>query len=236
MAQFKVLVARELRDLVMQYSALALMVVFSIILPVAAAWYVSTMGSTPAFSFQSLFDLVSIELCVFPSFVPMMLSSSSLAAEFENRTLMALLAAPVSDRVLLVSKVCGILLPSIFQPLASEIIYFISSRYLFGIQATFGFDFIAFLIFFASGYETLIVIVGFTLSARVRKARSAQQYGSLILLPLMLGSLLGMPYWIYSQGINAVDKFVVPSSLFVIMFSFLILPRIWNRFSLSEKV
>jgi len=152
---------------------------------------------------RSLVDWFGIFL-VMPVFVPILISSQSVAGEKERRTLEPLLASPVTAAELVIGKSLAALVPAVLitwlafgllcvavdvvaWPLAHELL--LPNR-----LWTFGVLFLAPLFaFFGNGVAVLI-------SARARDARMAQQLSGLVVLPLV-GLVAGQVAGVLSAGL-----------------------------------
>jgi len=213
MRHVRVLIKKELLDIARNKSALlpvALVTAISLALPFAIALIVpivtghhlgadadlvkvSRVAGTP----DTLTDDARVQLFLFEQFLTlflitpitgaMALAAHAIVGEKTGRTLEPLLASPITTAELLVAKVLGALLPTLAFSAAGLLIYFV----VIGLYAQPGvagsmFTWRTLLLTVAVGPLSALVALQLTVlvSSRVNDARTAQQFGVLIILPL----------------------------------------------------
>ncbi|MED5017220.1 ABC transporter permease [Paenibacillus chibensis] len=228
---------RELSGLGMQRAMAALMVVFGILLPIAASWYLGSSVSDDATAAEQVYmwRVVAVVMCFMPSFLPAALSATNLAGEFEMRTLVPLLATPVSNRSLFTGKMLSILLPAFAVVLLSQAVFYIGTYEVQGLPGGASWTFYAVLLTSSIAYYFLVVSIGFIIAVKVREIRNSQQYGALCMMPVMLGSMGGLGYSVVKFSMDSILYVTLPAGLLVLLAALMGLPKLWNRSRLAER-
>lgn len=213
MTRVRALVAKELLDLARNRAALVPVVIVTVVslaLPfsiavivpaltghrlgddadlvrvsAAAGWHpeLAADGQVQFFLFQQFLMLFLLT----PITGAMALAAHAVVGEKQSRTLEPLLATPITTLELLVAKVLGALMPTLVISLAGLLLYFMGIG-LFGVPGV-GHAMLS------ARTALLIVLVGpalalvslqaaIVISSRVNDARTAQQFGVLLVIPL----------------------------------------------------
>lgn len=117
----------------------------------------------------------------------MALAAHSIVGEKQARTLEPLLATPIGTIELLVAKVLGALLPTLVISLAGLVVYFLGIVFFAepGVVRAMATARTALLILVVGPAAALVSLqTAIVISSRVNDARTAQQFGTLIILPL----------------------------------------------------
>jgi ABC-type Na+ efflux pump permease subunit len=212
--QFRALVRKELLDLARNRAALvpvALVTLLALTLPFAIAVVVpavtgqrlgsdsdlarisEVMGDYPALSRDArvqlfLFQQFLLMFLLTPITGAMALAAHSVVGEKQARTLEPLLATPISTLHLLVGKVLGALLPTLAIALAGIALYFGGLALLAepGVLAAMANTRTAVLLLIVGPASALVALQGaIVISSRANDARTAQQFGVLIVIPVM---------------------------------------------------
>jgi ABC-2 type transport system permease protein len=211
--RIRTLVTKEFLDLARNRAALlpvVLVTVLSLVLPFGIAVVVPAMSgrglgddadlvkvSAVAGIHADLSDDGHVQLFLFQQFLmlflltpitgAMALAAHAIVGEKQARTLEPLLATPVTTYELLTAKVIGALAPTLAISLAGLAIYF-AGILLFGAPGVIGAMASArtfVLIFLVAPAAALLSLqAAILISSRVNDARTAQQFGVLIILPL----------------------------------------------------
>jgi len=212
MTRIRTLVTKELLDLMRNRTALlpvALVTLISLVLPfviivaipaftgerlgrdqeltrvsaIAGASGLTADGRIQFFLFQQFLLLFLLT----PITGAMALAAHSVIGEKQARTLEPLLATPITTIELLVAKVVGSLLPTLAISLAGLLIYF-AEILLFaapGVLRAMLTARTAILVFVVGPAAALVALqFAIVVSSRVNDARTAQQFGVLIIIPL----------------------------------------------------
>ena len=143
----------------------------------------SSDGRIQLFLFQQFLTL----FLVIPITGAMALAAHAVVGEKQARTLEPLLATPITTFELLVAKVLGALLPTLAISLAGAIVYF-GGVALFGEPGVLGAMAsarTAVLLFVVGPAASLVALQSaIVISSRVNDARTAQQFGVMIIIPL----------------------------------------------------
>lgn len=228
---------RELSGLGTQRAMAAMMVVFGLFLPIAASWYLGSSISADATEAEQVYmwRVVSVVMCFMPSFLPAALSAINLAGEFEMRTLVPLLATPVSNRSLFTGKMLSILLPAFTVVLLSQVVFYIGTYEVQDLRGGASWPFYAVLLTSSIAYYFLVVSIGFMVAVKVREIRNSQQYGALCMMPIMLGSMGGLGYSVVKFSMNSILYITLPAGIIMLLAALMALPKLWNRSRLAER-
>ena len=143
----------------------------------------SPEGQIQLFLFQQFLMLFLLT----PITGAMALAAHSVVGEKQARTLEPLLATPITTFELLVAKVLGALLPTLLISLVGLVIYF-GGIYLLavsGVAGAMASSRTALLVLFIGPAAALVSLqAAIVVSSRVNDARTAQQFGVLIIIPL----------------------------------------------------
>ena len=135
------------------------------------------------FLFQQFLTL----FLIIPVTGAMALAAHAIVGEKQARTLEPLLATPVTTAELLIAKVLGALLPTLAIAAAGLIVYFAGIAWLAesGVtRAMASLRTAALVVLVGPGAALLSLQTAIVVSSRVNDARTAQQFGVLIILPL----------------------------------------------------
>jgi ABC-2 type transport system permease protein len=132
---------------------------------------------------------LSTMMLLLPMLIPSILAAYSIVGEKNNRTLEPLLATPITIWELLLGKMLASLIPSVVLTWLASIVF------IFGVQtsavdpAVFGLvispSWIVLLIVSAPLLSLIAISVMVMISSRTSDPRTAQQYSSLLVMPLM---------------------------------------------------
>ncbi|GAB6992384.1 ABC transporter permease [Paenibacillus pini] len=228
---------RELSDLRSQRAMVVMIFVFGVLLPVAAAWYLGSALTADSTLDESIYmwRAVAVLMCFMPSFLPAALSATNLAGEFEMRTLVPLLATPISNRALFLGKMFSILLPALSVVLLSQMIFYIATHNVEQLTDGASWRFYAILATATIGYYFLVVAIGFMVAYKVREIRNSQQYGALIMMPIMLGSMVGLGYSVVKLNLDHILYVTLPLCIIIVILAITLVPTLWNRSKLAER-
>jgi ABC-2 type transport system permease protein len=176
-------------------------------------------GMNPAEAIQSsIASFMMILFLMMPLMVPVTIAAYSIVGEKVSRSLEPLLAAPITTARLLVAKGLAAALPGIGMAWLCYAIFLICARFLAASDRVFAFfvDPMWLIAMFAlSPLLTIMAVnVGIIVSSRTSDPRSAEQLGSLVVLPLLVllfGPMLGVimlnstTFWICSAVVALVD-------------------------------
>jgi ABC-2 type transport system permease protein len=211
--RIRALVAKELLDLARNRAALApvaIVTIVSLALPfsiaflapaltgrrlgddadivrvsAAAGWHqeLSADGQVQFFLFQQFLMLFLLT----PITGAMALAAHAVVGEKQSRTLEPLLATPITTLELLVAKVLGALLPTFLVSLAGLLLYFTGIG-LFAVpgvgRAMLSARTALLIVLVGPGSALVSLQAAIVISSRVNDARTAQQFGVLLILPL----------------------------------------------------
>jgi len=212
-SRIRALLAKEFLDLVRNRAALvpvAIVTVMSLVLPFLIIIVIPAMTGDPlgrdadllkvsaaAGAHDQLSTDGQIQFFLFEQFLmlflltpitgAMALAAHSVVGEKQARTLEPLLATPISTVELLVAKVLGALLPTLAISLAGLVIYFagIAALAAPGVVEAMATGRTALLILVIGPAAALVSLqAAIVISSRVNDARTAQQFGVLIIIPL----------------------------------------------------
>jgi ABC-2 type transport system permease protein len=149
-----------------------------------------------------------------PLVVPITIACYSVVGEKQSRSLEALLATPVKTWELLMGKALAAALPGVLATWYTYVIFAVCARFLVsdaifgGIIA--GDTWILAVVLLSPLFALLAVELAIIISSRVRDAQSAQQLGSLVILPLV-GVLIAQVTGAVTLGVGS----IVATVLFV---------------------
>ncbi len=159
--------------------------------------------------------MASIYMVIFlmiPLMIPMMIATDSIVSEKVSKSLEPLLATPISVTELLLAKALAAAGPAVGVTWLCYALYG-------GIAAAFvppsvlgvilGLDWIAGILLLTPLLALLAVSLGIVVSSRVNDTRSAQQFGGLVVLPLLLllipmfagGMILNLPFFLIGAAV-----------------------------------
>lgn len=133
-----------------------------------------------------------------PIVVPLTVASYSIIGEKQNRSLEALLATPIKTWELLLAKALAAVIPGIAATWYSFAVFVLAAR--FTVSPVIYNDlilsptWIITIVLLTPIFTLFAVSMGIIISSRVKDPQSAQQLGSLVVLPmvaLMIGQILG---------------------------------------------
>ena len=148
-------------------------------------------GSTGAEVLASIIGICFSFFLPIPAVLPMTIATNSIVAEKETRSLEPLLAAPIRSIDILIGKALSAIVPTVlivyvaFFTLLIVIETTINKNALGLINKTLG-PWAATILIWSPLLAGLTVMVGIAISSRVNDARTAQQLGGLVVLPLLL--------------------------------------------------
>ena len=213
MTRLRALLAKELIDLRRNRGALlpvAIVTVMSLALPFTVTIAIPAMTGSPLGDDADLVRVSAVagvhnqltpdgrvQLFLFQQFLMMFmlipitgamaLAAHSVVGEKQARTLEPLLATPVTTVELLVAKVLGALLPTLAVAGAGLVLYFAGLAVFAepGVTGAMATGRTAVLIAFVGPIAALVSLqAAIVISSRVNDARTAQQFGVLIIIPL----------------------------------------------------
>jgi ABC-2 type transport system permease protein len=178
-----------------------------------------SLGAAAAEGHEALSADARIQLFVFQQFLmvfllipitgAMSLAAHAIIGEKQARTLEPLLATPITTAELLVAKVLGALAPTLAISAAGLLIYFIAMA-LFaepGVMVAMMAPRTAVLILCIGPAAALVSLqLAIVISSRVNDARTAQQFGVLIIIPLMavLVAQFSGALWLSAIGLGLI--------------------------------
>jgi ABC-2 type transport system permease protein len=160
----------------------------------------------------------------------MSLAAHAIIGEKQARTLEPLLATPITTAELLVAKVLGALAPTLAISAAGLLIYFIAMA-LFaepGVMVAMLVPRTAVLILCVGPAAALVSLqLAIVISSRVNDARTAQQFGVLIIIPLMavLVAQFSGALWLSAIGLGVIGLGLVGVWLLLTAFSVALFER-----------
>jgi ABC-2 type transport system permease protein len=134
-----------------------------------------------------LFHQFLLLFLVIPITGAMALAAHAVVGEKQARTLEPLLATPITTLELLVAKVLGALIPTFAISLAGLVVYVLGITFLAepGVAAAMASARTAVLMLVVAPSAALVSLQGaIVISSRVNDARTAQQFGVMIIIPL----------------------------------------------------
>ncbi len=235
MSRIQALVGKEFRDLARNRAALVpvgIVTLMALALPFAIAILVPYLTnqrladdsdlvrvSTIAGARDGLSPEGQVQFFLFQQFLmlflltpvtgSMALASHAVIGEKQARTLEPLLATPVTTAELLVAKVIGALVPSLLISLAGVALYVsgIAIAAQPGVAAAMATARSALLVFLVGPAAALAALqAAIVVSSRVNDARTAQQFGVLLILPLtaVLVAQFTGSFWLSSAALVAI--------------------------------
>jgi ABC-2 type transport system permease protein len=212
MTRIRALIGKELLDIARNRAALvpvAIVMLLSLALPFAIVIVipmvtgeqlaadadlirVSSIGGEHVLSAEGqiqyfLFEQFLLLFLLTPITGAMALAAHSVVGEKQARTLEPLLATPMTTTELLVAKVLGALLPTLLISMAGVAVYFVGVALLAqpGVAREMATTRTALLVFVVGPAAALVSLqAAIVVSSRVNDARTAQQFGVLIIIPL----------------------------------------------------
>jgi len=176
-------------------------------------------GMNPIEAMQSsIASFMMILFLMMPLMVPVTIAAYSIVGEKVSRSLEPLLAAPISTTRLLVAKGLAAAIPGIVMAWICYALFLVFARFLSASDRVFGFfvdPMWLIAMFVLSPLLTIMAVnVGIIVSSRTSDPRSAEQLGSLVVLPLLVllfGPMVGLimlnstTFWICSVVVALVD-------------------------------
>jgi ABC-2 type transport system permease protein len=176
-------------------------------------------GMNPIEAMQSsIASFMMILFLMMPLMVPVTIAAYSIVGEKVSRSLEPLLAAPITTTRLLVAKGLAAAIPGIVMAWICYALFLISARFLSASDRVFAFfvdPMWLIAMFVLSPLLTILAVnVGIIVSSRTSDPRSAEQLGSLVVLPLLVllfGPMVGLimlnstTFWICSVVVALID-------------------------------
>jgi ABC-2 type transport system permease protein len=176
-------------------------------------------GMNPIEAMQSsIASFMMILFLMMPLMVPVTIAAYSIVGEKVSRSLEPLLAAPITTTRLLVAKGLAAAIPGIVMAWICYVLFLIFARFLSASDRVFAFfvdPMWLIAMFVLSPLLTIMAVnVGIIVSSRTSDPRSAEQLGSLVVLPLLVllfGPMVGLimlnstTFWICSVVVALVD-------------------------------
>jgi ABC-2 type transport system permease protein len=176
-------------------------------------------GMNPTEAIQtSMSSMMMILFLMMPLMVPVTIAAYSIVGEKVSRSLEPLLAAPITTARLLVAKGLAAALPGIAMAWLCYGLFLICARFLVASARAFAFfvnPMWLIAMFVLSPLLTIMAVnVGIIVSSRTSDPRSAEQLGSLVVLPLLIllfGPMVGLimlnstTFWISSAIVALID-------------------------------
>jgi ABC-2 type transport system permease protein len=176
-------------------------------------------GMNPAEVMQSsIASFMMVLFLMMPLMVPVTIAAYSIVGEKVSRSLEPLLAAPITTTRLLLAKGLAAAIPGVVMAWICYGIFLIFARFLAASDRVFAYFvspmWLIALFALAPLLTIMAVNVGIIVSSRTSDPRSAEQLGSLVVLPLLLllfGPLVGFimlsstTFWISSVVVLVID-------------------------------
>jgi ABC-2 type transport system permease protein len=177
------------------------------------------VGMNPIEAMQSsIASFMMILFLMMPLMVPVTIAAYSIVGEKVSRSLEPLLAAPITTTRLLVAKGLAAAIPGIVMAWICYALFLIFARFLSASDRVFAFfvdPMWLIAMFVLSPLLTIMAVnVGIIVSSRTSDPRSAEQLGSLVVLPLLVllfGPMVGLimlnstTFWISSVVVVLID-------------------------------
>jgi ABC-2 type transport system permease protein len=167
---------------------------------------------------SSIASMMLILFLMMPLMVPVTIAAYSIVGEKVSRSLEPLLATPISTIRLLVAKGLAAAVPGIAMAWICYVVFLVFARFLSASDRVFAFfvdPMWLIAMFVLSPLLTIMAVnVGIIVSSRTSDPRSAEQLGSLVVLPLLFllfGPMVGLimlnstTFWICSVVVALVD-------------------------------
>jgi ABC-2 type transport system permease protein len=167
---------------------------------------------------SSIASFMMILFLMMPLMVPVTIAAYSIVGEKVSRSLEPLLATPISTTRLLVAKGLAAAIPGIVMAWICYALFLIFARFLSASDRVFAFFvdpmWLIAMFILAPLLTVMAVNVGIIVSSRTSDPRSAEQLGSLVVLPLLVlifGPMVGLimlnstTFWICSVVVALVD-------------------------------
>jgi len=173
------------------YSIIVFPIMISVLFPTILQYAGQrSAGLLTAANLPSLIDSFSFFIVIGAAFIPLSIASYSIVGEKIEKSLEPLLATPLTDGEILLGKAIAALLPTLVAMYAGATVF------MFGVDAvTFGslgynyfpnWTFGVLLLVLVPVAVVMSVLYSIIVSSRVNDVRSANSYGILIFLPLLL--------------------------------------------------
>jgi ABC-2 type transport system permease protein len=167
---------------------------------------------------SSIASMMLILFLMMPLMVPVTIAAYSIVGEKVSRSLEPLLATPISTIRLLVAKGLAAAVPGIMMAWICYVVFLVFARFLSASDRVFAYfvdPMWLIAMFILSPLLTIMAVnVGIIVSSRTSDPRSAEQLGSLVVLPLLFllfGPMVGLimlnstTFWICSVVVALVD-------------------------------
>jgi ABC-2 type transport system permease protein len=189
---------------------------------------------------ETLSDDARVEYFLFQQFLllflltpitgAMALASHAIVGEKQARTLEPLLATPVSTLDLLLAKVLGALVPSLAITVAGLLLYLIGIVAFAEpgvVRALFSARTLILVVLVGPGSALLALQTAIVISSRVNDARTAQQFGVLIIVPLtmLLVAQFTGSIWLTARMLSAIGAGLLIAWVLLLLFSAVLFER-----------
>jgi ABC-2 type transport system permease protein len=242
MNQVSTVIRKEWEDVLRNKTVLSVVIIVPLVMTALAIVMLFVMGRTPvttqdlqemgrmlnnpifagmsaAEAMQSsIASMMLILFLMMPLMVPVTIAAYSIVGEKVSRSLEPLLAAPISTIRLLVAKGLAAAVPGIVMAWICYLVFLIFARFLSASDRVFAYfvdPMWLIAMFILSPLLTVMAVdVGIIVSSRTSDPRSAEQLGSLVVLPLlfllfapMVGLIMlnSTTFWICSVVVALVD-------------------------------
>jgi ABC-2 type transport system permease protein len=177
-------------------------------------------------SFLVLFQMI-------PMVVPLSIASHSIVGEKQNRSLEPLLATPIRTEELLFAKAIAAAVPGVIATWLGFILFAIGARFAVTDEVydklILGPTWLVSIIVLTPLFTLLTVGLSMIISSRVKDPNTAQQLGSLIILPL-IGVLVGQMIGVVNSNIGV----IITTAVIMILLDFGVLSMAVRLFRREE--
>ncbi|MFL5733770.1 MAG: ABC transporter permease subunit [Chloroflexia bacterium] len=171
---------------------------------------VDSLKETTTLQRDLRFALLSSFLVLFqmiPMVVPLSIASHSIVGEKQNRSLEPLLATPIRTEELLFAKAIAAAVPGIIATWVGFILFAMGAKFVVNddvyTKLILGPTWLVSIVVLTPLFTVLTVGLSIIISSRVKDPNTAQQLGSLIILPL-IGVLVGQMIGVVNSNIRVV--------------------------------
>jgi ABC-2 type transport system permease protein len=177
-------------------------------------------------SFLVLFQMI-------PMVVPLSIASHSIVGEKQNRSLEPLLATPIRTEELLFAKAIAAAVPGVIATWLGFILFAIGARFAVNDEVysklILGPTWLISIVVLTPLFTLLTVGLSIIISSRVKDPNTAQQLGSLIILPL-IGVLVGQMIGVVNSNI----KVIIVTAIIMVILDFGVLSMAVRLFKREE--